>query len=102
MIVGTINPYPYSTIPTAKVSIKDRPKIGLKRFKFKDKCNYAYIVEVEIYEHNAYAIKFFVKKHGGSPFRYNILTGHKDARRIIDTCIQIGVDLHKIDELISF
>lgn len=102
MIVGTINPYTYSTIPNPKISSSDHPKIGLKRFCFRDKRGYRYFVEAEIYEYNTCAIKFYVHAHKSSPLRYNLLTNHGDARKIIETCIQIGVDLYKEDDLISF
>lgn len=102
MIVGKINPYSYSQIPTKNLEESEHPKLKIQRFSFRDRKGYRYCVEAEQYEFNTYAIKFYVLKHASSPLRYNHLTNHKDARRIIETCLQIGVDLYKQNDLISF
>lgn len=102
MVVGTINPYPFFAKGIPKLKQEDYPKVNLHKFTFKDKKQVKYIVEVEVYDHNVYAMKFYVKTHSPSPFRYNKMTGNRDARRIIDTCLQIGVEFYKKNDLISF
>lgn len=102
MVVGTINPYTYTERGCHQPEKNDHPRIGQKKFTFRDKQRLRYIVEVEIYTNDVYAVKFFVKNHSGSPFRYNNLTGNGDARRIIDTCLQIAIDLYKANDQISF
>jgi hypothetical protein len=104
IVVGTINPYLYSSVSGTGTSVaaSDHPKIGIKKFTFRDKKRVRYMAEVDFFELNTCAIKFYVNKQKNSPFRYNHLTYHGDARRIIDTCLQIGVDLHKQNDHLSF
>jgi len=48
-----------------------------------------YIVEVEQYDDQFYAIKFFLKSHRLSANRYSLTTQFFDAGRVIATCLQI-------------
>lgn len=57
---------------------------------------------VEVYENNFYAIKFHLKEHRLSPHKYQLMTGYGEARPVINTCIQIMVDIARDDSQASF
>lgn len=65
------------------------------RFSFKSHTNHRYTVEVEEYQHDLYAIKYYLKAHARSPNKFKLLTGLKQPTRVIRTCIDIM--LHLID-----
>ena len=62
-------------------------------YKFRNRKDTVYIVHVEEYELNFFAIKFFLQKHRLSKSRYKFLTYEYDARNILDTCIRIGLEV---------
>lgn len=99
MITGKISPQLY-TLRT--INKGEYPKLKTIKFSFKDKSKLPYVVDVEVYCHNLYAIKFYVKKHAQSPYKFCEMTGRRCARSIIHTCIQIGIDLWEKDRLASF
>ena len=49
-----------------------------------------------------YVVKFHLKCHRNSNSKYNILTNLKEPRQIINTCIQIMLQVYKEDPLSSF
>jgi hypothetical protein len=100
MIVGKINPYEYSQLAIPKKS--DFPKIETFKYRFRNKRQVFYIVDVERYQYNLYAIKFYLKKHSGSPFKFSHMTKHGDARRVIQTCLKIGIEILDKNECASF
>lgn len=58
-------------------------------FRFKTENNQTYLVRLELYRHNIYAIKFHNKNHRHSIHKYHLLTGEGRARSIINTCLDI-------------
>ncbi|MDI1233297.1 MAG: hypothetical protein PSX81_03330 [bacterium] len=58
---------------------------------FHNKNNWKYVVNVEEYKHDVFIMKFFKQNHADSKFRYSILTNEYDARKIIQTCVNIGL-----------
>jgi len=52
-----------------------------------------YIVNVEEYRFDVYVVKFHLKSHSNSKWKYNLLTSQHDARRIIYTCVDIGQEI---------
>ena len=48
-----------------------------------------YIVNVEQYNFDLFAIKFYLKSHRFSENKYKLLTGHKNPTRVIRTCVEI-------------
>lgn len=96
---GYFNPYPYVR------KTKERgvhPLISTTKYTFKDKSNSTYIINIEYYQNEIYIIKFFLKDHRSSPYKYNLLTNKWDARRVLHTCVQLGKDIYKTNSLASF
>lgn len=60
-------------------------------YRFKTRLNRTYLVEIEEYRYDTYAIKFYLKNHADSPNRYNLLTHDGDAFRILSTCLTNGI-----------
>lgn len=57
---------------------------------------------VEVYDQHFYAVKFHLKNHRLSPNKYQLMTGYGEARPVINTCIQIMVDVAQRDCRSSF
>lgn len=76
-------------------------RTNIYRFKSK-KTNHTYIVNVEIYSYEVYVIKFFLKNHRNSEHKYSLLTGHNEPRRIVNTCINIMLDIYDKFNTASF
>ena len=77
--------------------------ISLKLYSFKStKSNLAYIVRIELYAHNVYAVKFYPKCFSNSPNRYRLVTNTFEPRRIINTCINIMLSIYNDDDVASF
>lgn len=54
-----------------------------------DKTGRKYIVLVEQYQENVFAVKFYPRQFKGHPLRYSVLTGDNEPRTIIMSVIQI-------------
>jgi len=76
--------------------------LGTQKYSFRTKTNKFYIVNVEEYPHNLYVVKFHLKDHTDSVWRYHNLTHEYDARKIIYTCIEIGLKIYEKNPLASF
>ena len=61
----------------------------LHMFTFRGYKNERYIVLVEQYPLDIFALKFYLHKHRYSKKKYQLLSGLHDAPRIIRTCIEI-------------
>ncbi|TFF35359.1 hypothetical protein [Mucilaginibacter psychrotolerans] len=70
-------------------------------YNFRSEKNY-YLVEVERYALDIYVVKFYLKKHKQSPYKYNILTNEHKGSRVINTCVQIMLSIYHKNELPSF
>lgn len=84
---------------------KDPPLIQEHKYTFKaSPKNLKYIVNVEEYPHNVYVLKFHLKNHTHSKWKYCELTdvGLVPARKILFTCIDIGYQIRSKNELASF
>jgi len=65
-------------------------------YKFKStKSNLWYIVLVEQYKYNVFAVKFYPKKWANSPHKYQMLTNTYEPRKIINTCINVMMSLYE-------
>lgn len=93
--------YKFSFIQKDKGDSKGLLSILLYRFK-STKSNLVYIVKVEEYEHNIYAVKFYQKSHSLSKNRYRIMTNTNEPRRIINTCINIMLTIYQENKKASF
>jgi len=91
---------------------KNKDKIEL--YRFKNDFKQIYIVEIFHYEHNVYAVKFYLKNHSDSKRRYNLCyknefkeglgytTGNSNFIKVLNTILSIVIDIIKKDNLASF
>ena len=73
-----------------------------KRISFLFYSNLVYIVRVEEYKYDIYAVKFYQKSHSLSKNKYRIMTNTNEPRRIIYTCINIMLAIYKKNNRASF
>lgn len=66
------------------------------------KSNLWYIVLVEQYEHDVFAVKFYPKKWRNSKLKYQLLTGTNEPRKIINTCINVMLSVYEKNPNASF
>ncbi|MGB0523120.1 MAG: hypothetical protein ACPGJS_09175 [Flammeovirgaceae bacterium] len=71
-------------------------------YSFKDHENDTYLVHLEEYDQNIFAVKFHLKNHSNSDKKYVYLTSKGIPARIIGTCIQIMMDVLEKCESASF
>jgi hypothetical protein len=64
--------------------------------------SYPYLVEVERYPHNIYALKFYRRIHKGNKEKFNLLSNEGKCSCIVATCFSIFLDIHKKNPLASF
>lgn len=95
-----LNGYPFRKASCAKGH--NNTYIRLHIYTFKSKHNIKYIVNVEEYEHSVYILKFHTKNASYSAKKYTMLTNKYDSRKIISTCINIGLEIYKENKLASF
>ena len=93
--------YPFTFVHRSKNCGQGILYVDIYRFK-STKSNLVYIVRVERYEHNMYAVKFYQKNHRLSPKKYQILSHTFEARRIIYTCMNVMFMLYKENPRASF
>lgn len=91
---------------------KNKGKIEL--YRFKNDFKQIYIVEIFHYEHNVYAVKFYLKNHTDSKRRYNLCykndfkeglgyaTGNSNFIKVLNTILSIVIDIIKKDNFASF
>lgn len=73
----------------------------LYRFR-STKSNYVYIVEVEQYDYDMYAVKFYPKQFRLSKHKYKLLTNTFEARKVINSCVMIMLDVYSKNPTASF
>lgn len=61
-----------------------------------------YWVWVEVYKHDVYAVKFHLKAHRNSPYKYSLMTGLNEPRPVVNTCIAIMLEIAKQNPHSSF
>ena len=72
-------------------------------YSFKSpKTHQTYWVWIEVYKHHFYAVKFHLKAHRHSDYKYNLMTGLYEARQCIRTCMAIMQEVAKSDSKVSF
>ena len=76
-------------------------RIDLYRFT-SVKSGLDYLVRVEEYPNNMYAVKFYLKNHSHSDKKYQLLTNTFEARTIINTCINIMLSVYEKNDNASF
>ncbi len=76
-------------------------QVLIYHFKSK-KSKLTYIVRVEHFDYDVYAVKFYLKNHSLSPDKYRLMTNTNEPRRVINTCINIMIDIWQHNGLASF
>jgi len=71
-------------------------------FTFRTLKDRRYIVQLETYKYDIFIIKFYLKKHGSWKWKYNIRTNDHEAIRVINTCLNICLDLLNKQPTASF
>ena len=93
--------YPFTFIHRSRNCGQGILYVDIYRFK-STKSNLSYLVRVERYEHNMYAVKFYQKNHRLSPKKYQILSHTYEARRIIYTCMNVMFSIFQENPRASF
>ena len=101
----TIDHYPYRFVKK-DVEPWDGPQGFLLHrllYSFKSpKSHQTYWVWIEVYKHHFYAVKFHLKAHRNSDYKYNLLTGLYEARQCIRTCMAVMQEVAEKDSRASF
>lgn len=71
-------------------------------FTFKNRQKHQYMVRVQEFSYHFCAIKFHLTRDQFNPKKYEILTKHNDAPRIIRTCVNIMIAMYKQNPYRSF
>ena len=66
------------------------------------KSHQTYWVWIEVYKKHFYAVKFHLKAHRHSDYKYNLMTGFNEARQCIYTCMAVMAEVAKNDPRASF
>lgn len=93
--------YPFYFIQRDRGDEEGIDYVSLYRFK-SQKSKFVYIVRVEEYEYNIYAVKFYQKSHSLSKNKYRLMTNTFEPRRIINTCINIMLSIYDKNAHASF
>lgn len=95
------NSYPFYHIKNEHVNEDGHIRNLLYRFK-STKSNLIYIVLVEQYEHNVFAVKFYPKAWRLSKDKYRLLTKTNEPRTIINSCINVMLSIYSENPNASF
>ena len=82
--------------------VEGEPYFALHRFTFRCKNNRRYAVLLEEYEHDFFSIKFYLQSLEHSANKYQMLTNLFDAPAVINTCLNIMVEVLTKNECASF
>jgi hypothetical protein len=91
--------YKYQKVGVDKANNKKHLKEVIT-YSFRS-ANY-YLVEVEVYQHDIYIIKYYLKKNKSNPLRYNLLTAEHKCAKVISTCIRIMISIYNQNTNASF
>ena len=93
--------YPHRFVQNFKGDSEHLKNKRLYTFK-STKSNLWYWVWVECYDYDIFAIKFHLKAHRHSPKRYNVKTSTFEPRVIVQTCINIMLEIYHENDNASF
>lgn len=92
--------YKYSVANKRKVN--DGFHVETSLYRFKNRLNTKYLVELEEYSNKVYALKFYLRKDKDSINKYKFLSREYDAIRIMNTIVSIGVGILSTNPEASF
>ena len=93
--------YPYTFLGREYTDEEGLAFIDLYHFK-STKSSLWYIVRVECYECHIYGIKFYQKNHRLSKDKYRLMSNTFEPRRIVNTCINIMLEVYSNNPKASF
>lgn len=73
-------------------------------YKFSTAEENRYLVTVEEYQHNLFVLKFCLENHKDNEDKFNVQIniGYAQAKKVILTCVQIGLSIYEKNPLASF
>jgi hypothetical protein len=95
------NAYPYCLVQKEQGDNSGLRQILLYHFK-STKSHLIYMVRVEVYDYDVYAVKFYLKKHSLSPNKYRLMAQTYEPRRIINTCITLFGNMPILNNLQAY
>ena len=93
--------YPFTFVQREQGDNEGIEYIDLYHFK-STKSHLWYIVRVEYYTCHIYGVKFYPKNFRLSPDKYRLMTNTFEPRRIINTCINVMLQVYDKDSKASF
>ena len=97
----TPSSYPYRFLMNERPDGDYLAGTGIYTFR-STKSNLVYLVRVEHYRMDVYIIKFYLKSNRNSPYKYSLLTHTFEPRRILNTCVNILLDIYRDNPGASF
>ncbi len=100
--------YPFKFIQSVSSDYYDFEKEHLYTFTplhlytFTGKGNHRYLIRVEEYPNDFYAVKFHLKAHSDSKDKYRLTTGYNDMPTCVSTCIQVMLEIAEKNPIASF
>ena len=97
--------YPYHFVQRVNECVRDSNSFLKHKllYSFKSpKSHQWYWVWVEVYDYHIYAVKFHLKNHRNSPYKYSLLTGLNEPRPVVNTCVAIMLEVAAKDPYSSF
>lgn len=93
--------YSYRFIHKSKPITKDT---YLWEYKYSFTCNknHRYIVNVEEYKYDVFAVKFHLKAHSNSNYKYQLTVKNNYAPRILGTIVEIMLSIYQNNPKASF
>lgn len=76
--------------------------LAIHIYSFRNDRGIFYVANVEEYLHGMHVVKFFLKNHAESKKKYNYLSNEGSARRVIYTCVEIGLEIFAKNPFASF
>lgn len=103
MALSELHAYQFQYCEVLKANNPDCYFKAVHVFKFKSDEN-RYLVTLEEYQHNLYVLHYCLEEHMDNTDKFNELTntGPVRARKIIATCVQIGLSMYEKNPLASF
>lgn len=92
--------YPHKLIQSVSSKIYGFEKEHL--YTFIGKGNHRYLIRVEEYRYDFFAVKFHLKAHTDSKNKYRLVTDYRDMQGCVRTCINVMLEIAAKNQLASF
>ncbi|WP_281233266.1 hypothetical protein [Flavobacterium gelatinilyticum] len=103
MSLSELQTYPFEYCEVLKANDPDHYFKAVHVYKFNADEN-RYLVTFEEYQHNLYILHFCLEEHRDNDDKFNVLAniGPAKAKKVIATCVYIGLSIYKRNPLASF